>query len=83
MERPALKAIEQMPEDLSSLYDEIIVKCYENREPKQIEALKLVFTWMAFSERPLSLEEVYSLLLLKTGGVGIDLEEEIAGKCSR
>ena len=83
LERPAIKALRSQPEDLLSLYDEVLFKCNEKRTTEGSEALKLVFSWLAFSKRPLTLQEVNHLVVLKFGKKILDLEEEITGKCAR
>jgi hypothetical protein len=85
LERSALKAIEpaRLPPDLTSLYEEILLKCNEKRTQEESEALKLVFLWMAFAKRQLTLEELNCLIRHKFGAGVLDIEEEIAGKCAR
>jgi hypothetical protein len=82
LERPAMRALDVMPGDLTSLYDEILRKCIKNRPSKEFEVLKLIFSWIASCKRPLNLEEVYWLMMLKFGWI-MDLEEETANKCAR
>ena len=78
-----MKAIDELPDDVPSLYDMILLNCNKKRTAPESAALKLIFAWMSFSERPLTLEEVYGLQNLKFGKIVVDLEEEIAGKCAK
>ncbi|KAH7113132.1 hypothetical protein B0J13DRAFT_657304 [Dactylonectria estremocensis] len=81
LERPAMRALNELPEDLPSFYNNVLATCSENLKEQERPSLKLIFAWIAFAERPLTLEEVYSLLKWKLGKL-IDLEAEIAGRCS-
>ncbi|KAH7142803.1 hypothetical protein B0J13DRAFT_445006 [Dactylonectria estremocensis] len=81
LERPAMRALDELPEDLPSFYNNVLATCSENLKEQERPLLKLIFAWIAFAERPLTLEEAYSLLKLKLGDL-IDLEAEIAGRCS-
>ncbi|KAL6408531.1 hypothetical protein AUP68_08389 [Ilyonectria robusta] len=81
LERPAMKALDELPEDLPSFYNNLLATCSENLKEQERPLLKLIFAWIAFAERPLTLEEAYSLLKLKFRKL-IDLEAEIAGRCS-
>lgn len=77
-----MRALDELPGDLPQFYNNILTTCSDSLREQERLSLKLVFAWIAFVERPLTLEEAYSLLKLKLGNL-IDLETEIAGRCSR
>ncbi|RGP64446.1 vegetative incompatibility het-e-1 [Fusarium longipes] len=81
LERPAMRALDELPEDLPRFYNNVLTTCSGNLKDNERPLLKLLFSWIAVTERPLNLEEVYSLLKLKHGR-SIDLETEIVGRCS-
>ncbi|KAH7246754.1 hypothetical protein BKA59DRAFT_439422 [Fusarium tricinctum] len=81
LERPAMRALDELPGDLPRFYNNVLTTCSDNLREQERLSLKLIFAWIAFAERPLTLEEAYSLLKLKFGKL-IDLETEIAGRCS-
>ncbi|SCO88932.1 uncharacterized protein FRV6_13060 [Fusarium oxysporum] len=81
LERPAMRALDELPGDLFCFYNNVLTKCSNNLKEQERLSLKLIFAWIAFAERPLTLEEAYSLLEVKLGKL-IDLETEIAGRCS-
>lgn len=83
LERPVLRAVNAPPEDLLSLYNQILLKCNKKRTLEESNALQYVFSWLAFAKRPLTLREVNCLMVLKLGRKVLDLEEEITGKYSR
>ena len=60
-----------------------LVKSYDGRAVEESATLKVIFSWLAFGKRPISLREVNALMLLKFGEKVLDIEDEIAGKCSR
>jgi hypothetical protein len=77
-----MRALDELPGDLPRFYNNVLTTCSDNLREQERLSLKLIFAWIAFAERPLTLEEAYSLLKLKFGKL-IDLETEIAGRCSR
>ncbi|KAF4418032.1 Vegetative incompatibility protein HET-E-1 [Fusarium austroafricanum] len=81
LERPAMRALEEIPEDLTQFYSNVLKACSDNLKEQEKSSLELILAWMTFAERPITLEEAYSLLELKFGR-RIDLEMEIAGRCS-
>lgn len=77
-----MRSITELPEDLPCFYNNVLTTCSHDLKEQERSALKLLFAWIAFAERPLILEEAYSLLRLKLGK-SIDLEMEVTGRCSR
>ncbi|RKK67718.1 hypothetical protein BFJ69_g14243 [Fusarium oxysporum] len=81
LERPAMRSLTELPGDLPCFYNNVLTTCSHDLKEQERPALKLLFAWIAFAERPLILEEAYSLLKLKLGK-SIDLEMEVTGRCS-
>ncbi|KAH7225265.1 hypothetical protein B0J15DRAFT_577610 [Fusarium solani] len=81
LERPAMRALGELPEDLPGFYNNVLASCSGNLKEQEQPLLKLIFAWIAFAERPLTLEEAYHLMMLKFGKL-TDLETELAGRCS-
>lgn len=77
-----MRALGELPEDLPGFYKNVLASCSENLKERERPLLKLIFAWIAFAERPLTLEEAYHLMMLKFGKL-TDLETELAGRCSR
>lgn len=83
-EGAVLREIENnLPEDLQSLYAVMLSECQSHRTPDQFRSLKQLFAWLAFSKRPLSLEEAKSLVLLKNQEGSFSIEDEIQGRSAR
>ncbi|KAM6532611.1 hypothetical protein FALCPG4_005665 [Fusarium falciforme] len=76
-----MRALGELPEDLPGFYNNVLASCSENLKEREQPLLKLIFAWIAFAERPLTLEEAYHLMMLKFGKL-TDLETELAGRCS-
>jgi hypothetical protein len=77
-----MRSLTELPGDLPCFYNNVLTTCSHDLKEQERPALKLLFAWIAFAERPLILEEAYSLLKLKLGK-SIDLEMEVTGRCSR
>lgn len=82
-EGPILRDMQKhLPSDLSSLYDLILKECQESRTEEQYKALKTLFTWLAFSKRPLTLDEANALMGFTRLPASF-IDEEIGGKSAR
>ncbi|QKD46411.2 uncharacterized protein FOBCDRAFT_234849 [Fusarium oxysporum Fo47] len=81
LERPAMRSLTELPGGLPCFYNNVLTTCSHDLKEQERSALKLLFAWIAFAERPLILEEAYSLLKLKLGK-SIDLEMEVTGRSS-
>ncbi len=79
-EGTVMKELERLPDDLQSLYALMLVEVQRQRTPEQFETLKKLFTWLAFSKRPLMLEEANDLMVLTGQDASFSLVEEIEGK---
>lgn len=74
---------QRLPEDLQSLYALMLAEVQRQRTPEQYETLKKLFAWLAFSKRPLSLEEANDLIVLTGQDASFSLAEEIEGRSGR
>lgn len=82
-EGAVLKDTEDMPSGLRDLYKIMLDECRRGRSPKQYEALKRLFAWLAFSKRRLSLAEALELVAITITDEDLDLEDEIIGRSAR
>lgn len=71
------------PADLFSLYDLMLSEVQERRSPEQYQALKKLFAWLTFSQRPLTLNEASAVINLTGQDTSLNIEEELEGKSSR
>lgn len=71
------------PTDLSSLYDLMLLECQGRRSTEQYQTLKKLFAWLAFSRRPLTLNEASGLVNLTGQDSSFSIEEELEGKSAR
>ena len=72
-----------LPENLQSLYALMLAEVQRGKTDGQLETLKKLFSWLAFSKRPLTLEEANDLVELTQEDASLSLEEEIQGKAGR
>ena len=84
-EGAALRYIrEGLPNSLSELYALMLAECQKRRTPEQLETLRHLFAWLAFSKQPLTLTEAANLVRLIIGeDDSFSLDEEIEGKSAR
>ena len=84
-EGAALRYIrEHLPNSLTKLYALMLAECQKRRTPEQLDTLRRLFAWLAFSKRPLTLTEASSLVSLIIGEQDLfSLDEEIEGKSAR
>lgn len=62
------KALEELPKTLDGTYERIL----GNIEAGEVDEARSILQWLAFSERPLTLEEVAEAAIMKVGGDPID-----------
>lgn len=72
-----------LPESLQSLYSLMVDECRRRRTPEELDTLRHLFYWLAFSTRQLTLREVSGLIALTAEEGSFSLEEELNGKSSR
>ena len=84
-EGAALKYVRDgLPSSLSELYALMLAECQKRRTPEQLETLRRLFAWLAFSKQPLTLTEASNLVKLIIGEDDtFSLDEEIEGKSAR
>lgn len=71
-----LRHLEQeMPEDLEQLYSAMRIDVLRKTTFEQIQALRTLFSWIAFAVRPITLSEALAIVKLLPGD--FDLEEEL------
>jgi hypothetical protein len=64
-----------VPADLNGLYRNMLDECYRRTPEAQRSAVSALFAWLTYSERPLTLAEVVSLLRYITGDDDFELDE--------
>jgi hypothetical protein len=81
-----IKALKDMPTSLIDLYRLLLEECARDRSDAQFHTLKTLFAWLAFSKRPLELNEGWHIVHLASPNPEnptLDLEAEIIGRSSR
>lgn len=68
-----------MPSSLNELYHDLVTDLQRRISPGRHEGLKSLLCWLAFSVRPLTLDESLALLKLFPGE-SLNLEEELQGQ---
>ena len=83
-EGAVLKDLEwSMPDSLDTLYQTMLSECDRRTPEAQRPSMKILLAWLAFSWRPLTLDECKALLKSVIVDTSIDLEEELQGRFSR
>jgi hypothetical protein len=84
-ESAVLKDLEhKLPADLEAVYRLMLNECQKDRTKEQYQMLKRLFAWLAYSKRPLTLNEASQLVVLTVGEDGtFDVEEELIGRSAR
>jgi hypothetical protein len=77
------KELENLPHDLTALYDLMLSDCEKHRSDEQLTTLKTLFAWLAYSKRPLTLGEASALVNIIENHSSFSLEEEIDGRSAR
>jgi len=72
-----------MPDTLEGLYELMLAECHKGRSQKQYEALRTLFAMLAFSKRPLTLDEASDLIRLTDPDGTFDIEDEVIGRSAR
>ena len=67
-----------MPNNLEELYNSTLSDLVRKNSPDQRQALRILFSWLAFATRPITLYEATCLMKLVPGD--FDLEEELQGQ---
>ncbi|KAI9772207.1 MAG: hypothetical protein M1839_002525 [Geoglossum umbratile] len=73
--RAVQEALKALPRTLDETYERILMDIAKDDFDK--EAAQLILQWLAFSERPLTLQEVAEAAILKPGDCPINLEERL------
>lgn len=83
-ERAVLKDLDRsLPESLETLYDLLLAECQKGRSHAQYLTLKTLFAMLAYSERPLSLDEARELVGIVDRDGTFDIEDELIGGSAR
>jgi hypothetical protein len=72
-----LRLLEHLPNDLDELYAQILSDCLSRRSPAEADALKLMYAFLAFAKRPLTLNEIRTFLSLNIPDGVFHIEDEI------
>ncbi|KAI9682769.1 MAG: hypothetical protein M1822_006259 [Bathelium mastoideum] len=82
-EGAVLRALENsMPANLEDLYQKMLSECQRRTPGAQQQSLKVLIAWLAYSWRPLTLDECKALLKFVIRDSSVDLEEELEGRFS-
>ncbi|GIZ42161.1 hypothetical protein CKM354_000543900 [Cercospora kikuchii] len=73
-----LKQLNSLPENWPALYKKILDDMFHHTSATDLPALRLLFKWLAFSDRALTLQECLGLLKMH-GLDAFDLERELQG----
>ncbi|KAI9661209.1 MAG: hypothetical protein M1821_009536 [Bathelium mastoideum] len=83
-EGAVVKELEKnLPDSLEALYKLLLTECQKGRTHAQYLTLKILFAVLAYSERPLSLDEAADLVKLTDPGGTFDIEDEVIGRSAR
>ena len=83
-EGAVLKDLEKnLPDSLEALYKLLLAECQRGRTHAQYLTLKTLFAMLAYSERPLSLDEATDLVKLTDPDDTFDIEDEVIGRSAR
>ena len=82
-EAPILKELDNLPENLNAVYDTLLVEARKGRTDKDLESIRLLLSWLAVSQRPITLGEASKLVSAMDPDATFDIEEEIDGALSR
>ena len=83
-EGSVLKDLEKnLPDNLEALYKLLLAECQRGRTHTQYLTLKTLFAMLAYSERPLSLDEATELVKLTDPDDTFDIEDEVIGRSAR
>ncbi|KAF2230805.1 hypothetical protein EV356DRAFT_519320 [Viridothelium virens] len=83
-EGAVLKELEKnLPDSLEELYKLLLEECQRGRTHAQYLTLKTLFAVLAYSERPLSLDEATDLVKLTDPDGTFDIEDEVIGRSAR
>jgi hypothetical protein len=84
-EKAVLKDLEKnLPKDLDSLYQLMLMECQRDRTEEQYRALKKLFAWLAYSKRALTLSEASELVKITVASEQVfDIEDELIGRSAR
>lgn len=66
-------ALKDLPRNLDETYERILQKI----EPDDFEDARAILTWVAFAERPLTLEEVAEAAVVRDNHISLDHEDKL------
>ncbi|KAI0129137.1 hypothetical protein BJ170DRAFT_682921 [Xylariales sp. AK1849] len=82
-EGPILKELDRLPENTRKLYEVLLEECQRHRTPEEMAVLRVLFSWLAYSKRQVSLGEANKLVQIIATDSAISIDEELDGKSSR
>ena len=83
-EGAVLKDLEKnLPDSLGALYKLLLAECQKGPTHTQYLTIKTLFALLAYSERPLSLDEAADLVKLTDPDETFDIEDEVFNRCAR
>jgi hypothetical protein len=72
-----------MPADLEAIYGVLLADCSRRTPQDQREALRVLFAWVAFSMRPVTLDEMTSLKDFLSPHDAFSIGDELQERLSR
>lgn len=82
-EGPILKELEDLPLNITALYETLLKDCQKNRSEEDLEVLRRVLIWLAYSRSELTIGETSKLVDIIQKGNSVSIEEELEGRLSR
>jgi hypothetical protein len=78
-----LTALESPPMGLAELFEQVIARIASNVAAEEMESMRVLFCWVTWAERPLSLSEADSIISLNTGCKDFNVKAEAEDRCAR
>jgi hypothetical protein len=75
--------LRNLPSNLEQLYSQLPSEFQAQRTEEENATFQRLFTWLAYSKRPLKLGEASSLVNFVCGDRSVVLEQEIEGRAYR
>jgi hypothetical protein len=82
-ESSIIMQLKLLPESTYHVYQVLVDECQKHRSQKELEALKILFAWVAYCKDQLSLVVAKKFIEVVFKDSGISIDEELAGRSSR
>jgi hypothetical protein len=78
-----LRELETLPKDTNDVYRALLKDCQKSRSAQDLEVLRTLFAWLAYSKSPVTLAVASTLLCSIAKDHSISIDEEIEHRCAR